>query len=71
MRLLVDASSDARLVLYLQSLGHDATRIGTHYPADLPDWEVLAIAHREGRILITDDRDVGELIFRVGQLMPG
>jgi predicted nuclease of predicted toxin-antitoxin system len=64
MRFLVDASSDARLVPYLRSFGHDVTRVGTDYPADLPDREVLATAHREHRILITDDRDFGELIFR-------
>jgi len=30
----------------------------------LNDAEVLAIAHREQRVLITDDRDFGELVFR-------
>jgi predicted nuclease of predicted toxin-antitoxin system len=64
MRFLVDASSDARLIPYLRSLGHDVTRIGTDYPADLPDRDVLALAHHEHRILITDDRDFGELIVR-------
>jgi predicted nuclease of predicted toxin-antitoxin system len=64
MRFLIDASSDARLVPYLRSFGHDVTRIGTDYPADLPDRAVLATAHAEGRILITDDRDFGELVFR-------
>jgi hypothetical protein len=29
----------------------------------LKDWEVLAIASREERILITEDQDFGELIF--------
>ncbi|MCC6174964.1 MAG: DUF5615 family PIN-like protein [Chloroflexi bacterium] len=64
MRFLVDASSDARLVDHLRSLGHDVTRIGTDYPARLRDVDVLETAHREQRILITDDRDFGELIFR-------
>src|SRR5581483_6100263 len=30
----------------------------------LPDTQVLAIAYPEGRVPITDDRDVGELVFR-------
>ena len=64
MRFLVDASSDARLVPFLRSLGHDVTRIGTEYPADLPDYDVLALAQREQRILITDDRDFGALVFK-------
>lgn len=64
MRFLLDQSTDARLVPYLRSLGHDATRVGTDYSAGIPDTDVLAIAVREGRILITDDRDFGELVFR-------
>ncbi len=65
MRFLVDASSGARLVDHLMKIGHDAMRVGRDYPGDLPDREVLAIANRERRILITDDRDFGELIFRL------
>lgn len=64
MRFVLDQSTDARLLPYLRGLGHDATRIGGEYPSGLPDEEVLAISQREERILITDDRDFGELIFR-------
>jgi predicted nuclease of predicted toxin-antitoxin system len=32
-------------------------------PPGLPDAEVLAIARRDGRILLTNDRDFSELIF--------
>jgi predicted nuclease of predicted toxin-antitoxin system len=71
MRFLIDASSDARLVPYLQSLGHDVTRVGTDYPRDLPDPDILSRAHAEGRILITDDRDFGELVFRYRQAHDG
>lgn len=63
MKFLLDQSTDARLIAYLRSQGHDATRIAADYPSGLPDTEVLAIAVREGRILITDDRDFGELVF--------
>lgn len=67
MRFLVDASSDARLVDHLRGANHDATRVGSDYPASLTDEAILALAHREGRILITDDRDFGELVFRLRQ----
>jgi len=67
MKFLLDQSADARLVPYLQQLGHDVTRIARDHPHSLPDHEVLAIAYREGRILITDDRDFGELIFKKQQ----
>jgi predicted nuclease of predicted toxin-antitoxin system len=66
MTFLLDQSTDARLLPYLRDLGHDATRIGSDYPSGVPDEEVLAISQKEGRILITDDRDFGELIFRRG-----
>jgi len=64
MNFLIDQSTDARLVAWLNDRGHNATRIGRNYPHSLPDEEVLAIATRERRILITDDRDFGELVFR-------
>lgn len=64
MRFLVDASSDARIVQHLRALEHDVTRVGWDYPRSLSDAEILEIAHREARILITDGRDFGELVFR-------
>ena len=64
MNFLLDQSTDARLVPWLTKHGHTARRIGREYPAGLPDEQVLAIAEREGCILITDDRDFGELVFR-------
>lgn len=67
MRFLLDESADARLLPHLRTLGHDVTRLGTDYPAGLPDHRVLALAHTEGRILITNDTDFGELVFRHSQ----
>jgi len=43
------------------------TRVGTDYPATMKDVDILALAYREQRILITDDRDFGELVFRLRQ----
>lgn len=64
MRFVVDESADARLAVHLTQLGHDVTLIAQGYRPGLPDTEVLAIAYREERILITDDRDFGKLVFR-------
>jgi predicted nuclease of predicted toxin-antitoxin system len=66
MRFLLDQSTDARLIPFLAELGHAATRIGADYAGGIPDVQVLAIASDEGRILITDDRDFGELVIRSG-----
>lgn len=71
MKFLVDESADARLADYLQSLGHDATTVARDYAPSLEDYQVLAIAHRERRILLTNDRDFGELVFRLGQSHSG
>lgn len=67
MKFLVDESSDSRLAAYLTRLAHDAKTVAGDYATALDDREVLAIAHREGRILITNDRDFGELVFRLQQ----
>lgn len=65
MKFLLDQNIDHRLAVYLRVLGHDVTAIAFDYPHGLIDKEVLAIAVREKRILITYDRaDFGELIFR-------
>src|SRR5918992_5171757 len=65
MKFLLDQSTDARLLSYLKQLGHDATQIRRTYPQSIPNPEVLSIAHKEKLILITDDRDFGELVFRL------
>lgn len=45
-------------------LGHNVTAIARDYPNALKDREVLEIALREERVLIANDLDFGELIFR-------
>lgn len=64
MKFLLDESADFPLASYLKALGHDVTAIAHDYPHALKDEEVLKIAQQEKRILITNDRDFGELIFR-------
>jgi predicted nuclease of predicted toxin-antitoxin system len=62
MRFLLDESTEFRVAAFLTGLGHDVTAIAHDYPHALSDHEVLDIARREQRILITNDRDFGELI---------
>jgi predicted nuclease of predicted toxin-antitoxin system len=64
MRFLFDQSTDRRLAPFLRQWGHDVAVVAVDHPPSLPDTEVLAIARREARILVTEDRDFGELIFR-------
>ncbi|MGC8493314.1 MAG: DUF5615 family PIN-like protein [Syntrophobacteraceae bacterium] len=44
----------------LQSAGHDVVWAG-HWEEDPGDDEILARAHNEGRVLVTLDKDFGEL----------
>jgi predicted nuclease of predicted toxin-antitoxin system len=64
MKFLLDENADYRLFAYLAGLGHDVTAVAHDYPGSLSDGEVLNLAHDEKRILITNDRDFGELVFR-------
>ena len=64
MKFLLDESTETRVGTFLKDIGHSVTRIGKDYPASLPDNEVLEIPVSEGRILITNDRDFGNLIFK-------
>ncbi len=71
MRLLLDESAEFRLTGWLEARGHDVAAIAREHPASLPDEEVLAIAYREQRILITNDTDFGELVVRHGHSHAG
>lgn len=64
MKFLLDENIDARLLPFLQDLGHDITSVAKDYFYGLFDEDVLAMAYHENRILLTNDRDFGELIFR-------
>ncbi|HEY7065248.1 MAG TPA: DUF5615 family PIN-like protein [Chloroflexota bacterium] len=64
MKFLLDESADLRLSARLRDLGHDVESVVADYQSSLPDSQVLSIAHRERRVLITNDKDFGELVFR-------
>lgn len=62
MRILADECCDARLVEALLDDGHDVVSIAAVSPG-AADPEVLRLAVGSGRLLLTEDRDFGELIF--------
>jgi predicted nuclease of predicted toxin-antitoxin system len=64
MKCLLDESAEYRIAHWLKEHGHDVTAIAHDYPHALPDSRVLEIAVKEQRVLITNDGDFGELIFR-------
>jgi predicted nuclease of predicted toxin-antitoxin system len=65
MRILADAHIGWLIVRHLESLGHDVLRAAT-LPPSTSDAEVLKRAVGEGRVILTSDKDFGELVFRLG-----
>jgi predicted nuclease of predicted toxin-antitoxin system len=63
MRFLLDLSVHRQVLPFLQELGHDVKTVGIDLDARTPDQEILALAAREGRVVVTADRDFGELVF--------
>lgn len=66
MRFLVDESVSGDVASYLRSTGHDVIYIAESAAGTL-DEDILAQAVKESRILITNDKDFGDLVFRSGQ----
>jgi predicted nuclease of predicted toxin-antitoxin system len=63
MRFLVDENVSRLVVERLRNAGHDVISIA-ETKAGAPDQDVLKTADAEGRILITEDRDFGEMVIR-------
>lgn len=70
MRVLVDANIEAIVVHWLRSLGHDVVW-AAELPPSTPDTELIEVANNEGRVLITYDRDFGEIVYYRKQLAHG
>ena len=65
MRFLADESCDAAVSRALRAAGHDVANVIDIAPrAD--DESVLQIAVSERRILLTEDKDFGRLVFEAG-----
>ena len=60
MRLLLDSCVWGKAREELQVAGHDVVWAGD-WPQDPGDEEILARAHAEGRVLVTLDKDFGEI----------
>jgi predicted nuclease of predicted toxin-antitoxin system len=63
VRWLADECVDASLVARLRAAGHDVVYVAEIAPAT-SDAEVVGLAQRDGRLLLTEDKDFGDLVFR-------
>ena len=65
MRFLADESCDYRVVKALRASGREVAAI-LEESRGAPDQEVFARARREHRILLTEDKDFGQLAMAAG-----
>jgi predicted nuclease of predicted toxin-antitoxin system len=70
MRFLADECCDAALVEALRVDGHDVLYT-TESLRGVTDEKLLARAFTERRILLTEDKDFGELVYRLGRQTHG
>jgi predicted nuclease of predicted toxin-antitoxin system len=70
VRWLADECVDAAIVTRLRGAGHDASYIA-EIASGITDTEALRRAQDEGRLLLNEDKDFGELVFRFRRTVPG
>ncbi|WP_017293526.1 DUF5615 family PIN-like protein [Geminocystis herdmanii] len=63
MKLLLDQDVYAITANFLRHIGHDVLLVAEIGLSQAPDEEILSTAQQQGRILITRDRDYGNLVF--------
>jgi len=70
MRFLADESCDFAVVRALRNASHDVATVRDLAPG-APDEEVVRITQAQERILLTEDRDFGRLVFASTAKSPG
>lgn len=70
MKFLADECCDGALVLSLRMAGHDVRYVAEDMKGASDD-AVLGAAVGEGRLLLTEDKDFGELALRFGRPVVG
>jgi predicted nuclease of predicted toxin-antitoxin system len=64
--ILADQCVGIPILQALKAAGIDVVRSSEVLPASAPDADVLALAVRQERILLTEDTDFGEMVVRLG-----
>jgi predicted nuclease of predicted toxin-antitoxin system len=70
MKFLVNENISSGVIMGLRNLGHDVLSAKESMPS-APDEEILAHAVSETRIVVTHDKDFGELAYRWGLPLGG
>lgn len=70
MKFLADENLDAQIVEQLRQEGHQVLYVVEMEPG-IPDDVVLNLANQESALLLTNDKDFGELVFRLKRFTSG
>ncbi|HEX2165165.1 MAG TPA: DUF5615 family PIN-like protein [Thermoanaerobaculia bacterium] len=71
MRFLADQNVEQPVVTRLREAGHDVCQLAETLPVRAVDEQVLRQAREQLRILVTNDKDFGELTFLQGEAAAG
>lgn len=63
MKFITDENLGIQIPEYLKSLGYDVISV-IEVALSRPDTDILSLANQENRILLTTDKDFGELVFK-------
>lgn len=64
MKFLLDESAEVQIAKFLESLGYNIKIVQRDFAIGVSDDWILHIGYTEQRIVITNDRDFGELVFK-------
>ena len=67
---IADEGVDRSIVVALREEGHEVISVAELSPG-IPDEDVLELANRRNALLITSDKDFGELVYRKELLASG
>lgn len=70
MRFLADESCDFAIVRALRSAGYDVVTVADAAPGATDD-TVIDLALHEKRVLLTEDKDFGQLVYAAAKSMAG
>ena len=70
LKFLVDAGVGRKVEQWLSTSGHDVKTVRAIDPK-MPDQTILQIAVEESRIVVTMDKDFGQLVYRAEQAHAG
>lgn len=69
MNFLADENFPAKSILLLEKNDHSVRRVSELFKGSL-DSEIIQAAYKEDEIIITFDKDFGELIFKINLSLP-